>query len=176
MQSTTDFRPPGISAKQEQIMHLVTKAIASSANPEMFQHLCIERTKHNHNFGFFKEDHKYYDYYRYLLHAYLSQIQAGYGSYQQQYYQEENYARVVPAYEDWSNRPYESYGAESSHFTPAPPPPPLPTAAVQAPQVIVGTQPQGPRPASPDDESDDEPPPCFRTIVDENGVRRLVPL
>lgn len=162
----SSFRPPSLTAKQDQIICMVSRSIAHSVDPARFLEVILETTKYNHNFAFLSEGNPANNYYRCMLHFYLKSAQQGYnsqdqfsGAYeqqlQQQQYQQQpsrirNRSDVAAGS---SSEPYAKVGR---------------TETGRPDQGLLAT------PADNQDDDDDGAP-QMRIVVDENGVQQIVP-
>ncbi|KAG5507091.1 hypothetical protein JKF63_05837 [Porcisia hertigi] len=65
-----DHLPPGITAKQDEIIQYVAKYVVASCDGARYQDKVRTRTKHNPYFDFLNAKHPYHQYYQYLLESY----------------------------------------------------------------------------------------------------------
>ncbi|CBZ25799.1 putative RNA binding protein [Leishmania mexicana MHOM/GT/2001/U1103] len=65
-----DNVPPGITAKQDEIIQYVAKYVVASCDGARYQDKVRTRTKHNPYFDFLNAKHPYHQYYQYLLESY----------------------------------------------------------------------------------------------------------
>ncbi|GET88017.1 RNA binding protein, putative [Leishmania tarentolae] len=108
-----DNVPPGITAKQDEIIQYVAKYVVASCDGARYQDKVRTRTKHNAYFDFLNAKHPYHQYYQYLLESYrhwmrnTEAVGAGtwgggvdsvQGQGQQQQWNEEDYYQYYGAY------------------------------------------------------------------------------
>lgn len=195
-----DYRPATLTNKQDGVIRLVAQYIAYSSNPSRFQQIVRERTKHNHNFSFLMERDKAYDYYRYVLHAYLEAVRRGYHRQQQDQFSD---AYAQQWQQQWQEQqPQHSARWRQRDTTAAPNPSsasnhnpveqyygePAAKAArtegerhhgyASAPPPPPTAAPNGgllPPPSRYAEDDDEDDGPQMRIVIDENGVQRLVP-